>query len=182
MVSPPGHYTIPPRTEEGCKKMTNTNTNTPTSYAVFAYTRDYLTAAAAEKDAAKAERRAERAAARAAAAEHRADYAGTDTAADIARKARAAADVARTEAETARAAATIAAAVPTAFIYAFDLTADSPTDAHTAAALTVERMTARGIFPPRRGCPGIYRPAPRTDSRRRHGERPPRPERRQSRI
>lgn len=121
---------------------------TTTRYAAFAYTRDYLTAAAAEKDAAKAERRADRAAARAAAAERRANYAGTDTAADIARKARAAADVARTEAETARAAATIAAAVPTAFVYAFDLTADSPTDAHTAAALTVERMTARGIFPP----------------------------------
>lgn len=137
-----------PRTERGCKKMTNTNTNTPTHYAAFAYTTDYLTAAAAEKDAAKAERRADRAALRAAAAERRANYAGTDTAAEIARKARAAADVARTEAETARAAATIAAAVPTAFVYAFDLTADSPTDAHTAAALTVERMTARGIFPP----------------------------------
>lgn len=121
---------------------------TTTRYAAFAYTRDYLTAAAAEKDAAKAERRADRAEKTAAAAERRANYAGTDTAADIARKARAAADVARTEADTARAAATIAAAVPTAFVYAFDLTADSPTDAHTAAALTVERMTARGIFPP----------------------------------
>lgn len=147
IVSPRRGYTTPTRTERGCKKMTNNNTNTPTRYAAFAYTVDYLTAAAADKDATKAERRAERAAKSAAAAERRADYAGTDTAADIARKARAAADVARTEAETARAAATIAAAAPGAFVVGFDLTADSPTDAHTAATLTVERMTARGIFP-----------------------------------
>lgn len=37
--------------------------------------------------------------------------------------------------------------MPSAFVYAFDLDAASPADAHTAAALTVERMTARRIFP-----------------------------------
>ena len=113
MVSPRRDTTHTTPDGERKKKMEKTTTR----YAAFAYTRDYLTAAAADKDAAKAERRADRAEKTAAAAERRADYAGTDTAADTARKARAAADVARTEADAARAAATLAAAMPSAFVY-----------------------------------------------------------------